>query len=208
MITDVINNNLTALFNLEDPVYKALISDKDGTIPVTVTLPTDFDIGVIASEIEYLRQLSINMVNQLFLDKAQSMFLTYILNNFFASLRMTNESDVAWVNRVIASIFSTKLSHASIIFALRPFSSLEPIIENLVADSAFADFSYADIYTSGNYNGIFYYAAVAEDMASTYFSLKITLQDTLVNDIYTVQDIIDRIVAAGISVLIQINYTV
>ena len=108
MITDVINNNLTALFNLEDPVYKALISDKDGTIPVTVTLPTDFDIGVIASEIEYLRQLSINMVNQLFLDKAQSMFLTYILNNFFASLRMTNESDVAWVNRVIASIFSTK----------------------------------------------------------------------------------------------------
>lgn len=213
MITDRINNNLAALYDVEtDPVYKALISDKDAVMPATSNVPTDIDAGAIASQLEYLRQLSINMVKQLFIDEAESSFLKYILNNFFNSLQLQDESDVQWVQRVIATVFAQKVSRATIIFSLRPFSSLEPVITNTSQESAFADFSYCDLYESGSVvlgsEIIYYIAALAENYESSFFSIKITLQDTLPTDIYTVQDIIDKIVAAGISVKLQINYTI
>jgi hypothetical protein len=213
MITERINNNLSALFEIDkDPIYRALISDKDGTIPVIINIPTDIDIGVIASQLEYLRELAINMAKQLFIDEAESTFLTYILNNFFNSLQLQDESDAQWVQRVTAIVFAQKVSRASIILALRPFSSLEPEIINISSESAFADFSFCDIFESGKYlldgTYIFYMAANAENYESSLFSIKITLQDTLSTDIYTIQDIIDKIIAAGISVKLQINYTV
>lgn len=212
MITDRINNNLSALFNSEDEVYRALISDKYGTIPETITKPTDIDTGVIASQIRYLRRLSVNYVEQMFIDEASHEFLKYILNNFFDSLQLEDESDAQWVQRVIATIFSQKVSRAMIIFSLRPFSSQEPEITNVLSESAFADFSYADVYTSGKTTLgdeiILYLAAVAEDYESAFFTIKVTLYNTLSSDIYTVQDILDKIIAAGISVILQINYDV
>jgi hypothetical protein len=213
MITERINQNLSALFDKNnDRVYKVLISDSDGTIPATIAKPTDIDIGAIASQIEYLRRLSINTAEQMYLDQASSSFLKFILNNYFDSLRISNESDADWISRVIATIFSHKVSRATIIYAMRPFSSQEPEITNVITQSAFADFSYADVYVSDevDFEGetVYVLSAVAENYESAFFTLKVILYDTDLSDIYTIQDILDSIIASGISVIIQINYTI
>lgn len=212
MITDRINNNLSALFDVnDDPLYKALISDKNGTIPATITKPTDIDIGVIASQIEYLRQLSINLVKQMYIDQAQTDFLEFVLNNYFSSLKLQDETDAQWVQRTIATVFNQKVSRAAIIFLLRPFSSQEPEITDVSLENALADFSYADIYESGETEldgkTIYYFTAVAESFESAFFTIKIILYDTPSTEIVTVQDIIHKITAAGITTILQITYT-
>jgi hypothetical protein len=213
MITDRINNNLLALFDPEnDDIYKALISDQDGTIPTTVSKPTDFDVGVIGSQIEYLRQLSITLLKQIYLDEADSEFLEYTLNTFFDSFQSNNESDADWLQRVINTVFSQKVSKASIIFLMRPYSpGGEPEVTNIITDNAFADYSYCDIYSSGNTTldgeTIYYLAAVADTFAGAFFTIKVTLYDTEYTDIFIAQDLLKEIVAAGISVILQITYT-
>lgn len=211
-ITDIINNNLSALLNPDDDeIYKALICDQDGTIPGTISKPTDIDIGVIGSQIEYLRQLSITLLKQMYADQADTEFLEYTLNNFFDSLRLKEETDTAWLDRVVDSIFSQKVSRASIIFLLRPYSSQEPEITNIIIDNAFADFSYCDVYQSGDTTldgeTVHFLAAIADTSSSAFFSIKITLYDTTNTEILTVQDIINKIVAAGITTTLQIIYT-
>jgi hypothetical protein len=213
MITDRINNNLGALFNINDPVYKSLICDKDGTIPATITRPTDIDIGAIASQIEYLRFLSITLIKQLYIDQATAEFLKYQLNEFFNSLQLEDESDVEWVNRTIATVFQQKVSRAAIIYWLRPYSSLEPEITNVLTSSAYADFCFADIYTGGTFTMpdgtiVVWVPAIAENYDSSYFSIQITLYDTDAEDIWTVQDILSKIITAGISYILIIESTV
>lgn len=148
-IVDRINSNLESLYNTDDPIYQSFIANKNGTIPSIISKPTDIDIGAIASQIEYLRMLSICLVRQLFLDEASGDFLKYQLNDFFNSLKLEDETDIEWVQRTIATIFSQKVSRATIINALMPYSSQEPIISNIIQESAFADFSFADIYIAG-----------------------------------------------------------
>lgn len=151
-IVDRINNNLETLFDPEnDQIYKSLICDKDGEIPSTITKPTDIDIGAIASEIEYFRLLSIDLIKQLYINQASGKFLKYQLEEYFASLRLEDETDVEWVQRTIANVFQQKVSRASIIFSLRPYSSQEPEITNVIQESAFADFSFADAYDSATF---------------------------------------------------------
>jgi hypothetical protein len=213
MITDRINQNLEALFNPEnDRIFKVLISDNGGTIPLVIDKPTDIDIGAIGSQIEYLRQLSICSLKQMYINQATSDFLKFILNNFFDSLRLTDETDVQWVNRTIATVFAHKVSRATIIYAMRPFSSIEPEIVNVIQDSAYADFSYADVYISDTteFDGetVHVFPAIAEDYQSAYFTIKIILYDTQLSDIFTVQDVLDKIIAAGISVILQINSSI
>lgn len=212
MITDRVNNNLDALFNIDDDrIYRSLVCDKDGTIPATITMPTDIDIGAFASMVEYLRRLSIDLVKQIFIDEASAEFLEYQLEEFFSSLRLEDETDFDWVQRTIAAIFQHKVSRASIIYLLRPYSTQEPIISSTVAECAFADFSYADVYVSDKVlvgtTYVFVLPAVTENYATSFFTIKITLYDTAASDIYTVQGIIDSIIAAGISYVLQINYT-
>jgi hypothetical protein len=212
MIQERINNNLKALYNVHDDiVYKRLICDEDGVIPDAITKPTDIDIGAIASQIEYLRRLSIDLLKQIFINEASQEFLKYQLEEFFGSLQLEDESDEQWVQRTIAIVFQHKVSRATIIFALRPFSSEEPQIVNVVTDNAFADFSYAGIYVKDKVffdnRYVFILPAISEDYSSSFFTIKIILQDTLSSDIYTVQNIIENIIAAGISVVLQINYT-
>ena len=204
MITDRINNNLSAFFDPEDIVYRTLISDANGAIPSTITKPTDIDIGALASQKEYLRRLSFYLVDQMFINEAENTILKFVLNTFFDSLQLLDESDARWVQRVLATIFNHKVSRATIIVALRPFSTQEPEITNILEDSAFADFSYADVYVrdtvmfEGSY--VYVYPAVAEDFASSFFTIRIILYDTPLSDVFTVQDILDKIIAAGISV--------
>jgi hypothetical protein len=212
MITDRINNSLDVLFNPDDDrIYRALVCDKDGIIPAVINIPTDIDIGIITGQIEYLRRLSIDLVKQIYIDQASGEFLKYQLEEFFGSLQLENESDVEWVQRTIAIVFQHKISRAMIIYSMRPFSSREPIISNIVEDSAYADFSYADVYIKDKVlvgtTYYFVFPAVTENYSSAYFTIKITLYDTLSSDIYTVQGILDNIITAGISYVLQIIYT-
>jgi hypothetical protein len=211
-IPERINNNLSVLYNIEDEIYKALISDVDGTNPETITKPTDIDIGVIASQIEWLRRLSIDLLKQLYANHASGEFLKYILEDFFNSLKLEGETDEEWLERVTAIIFSPKVSTASIIYALRPYSSIEPEVYNIASESAFADFSFADITYSGSYimdDGtiVIYVPAIAETFSSSYFKIKIVLYDTIDSNVVTVINIINRIIPAGIEYILQINYT-
>jgi hypothetical protein len=50
--------------------------------------------------------------------------------------------------------------------------------------------------------------AIAENYDSSYFSIQITLYDTDAEDIWTVQDILSKIIAAGISYILIIESTV
>lgn len=212
-IVDRINNNLNALYDVhDDPIYKSLICDEDGTIPTTITKPTDIDIGIIASQIEYLRLFSIDSVKQLYIDQATGEFLKYQLEEFFSSLRLEDETDVEWVHRTIATVLQQKVSRASIIFSLRPYSSQEPEITNIIQESAFADFCFADATNSGSYTMadgtlVVWVPAIAENYQSSYFTIKITLYNTTTDDIWTVQNIIQKILAAGISYILVIEYT-
>jgi hypothetical protein len=211
-IIDRVNNNLRTLFDIEDPIYKSLICDKDGTIPTTITKPTDIDIGALASQIEYLRRLSICLVRQLFIDEATGDFLKYQLNEFFDSLQLEDETEAEWVQRTIATVFQQKVSRAAIIYSLRPYSTQEPEITNVIQESAFADFSFADVYTSGNYTMadgtmVSWTPALAENFSSSFFTIKVTLYNTTTDDIWTVQNILRKIVAAGITYILVIQYT-
>jgi len=213
MITDRINNNLAAIYDTEnDVLYKTLISNKNGTIPTTILKPTDIDLGAKASMLEYLRRLSINLVTQMYIDQAEAEFLTYILNNFFDSLQLEDETDSEWIQRVIATVFQNKVSNASIIYYLRPYSTIEPMITNIIQESAYADFSFADAYNSGSYTMsdgtlVVWLPALAENFQSTFFTVKITLYNTATADIWTVQNILRKVLAAGISYILEIQYT-
>ena len=214
MITDRINNSLNTLFDPEnDRIYQSLICDKNGAIPVTINKPTDIDIGVFASQVEYLRRLTIDLIKQIYIDQASGEFLKYQLEEFFGSLRLEDETDAEWVQRTIAIVFQHKVSRATIIYSLRPYSTREPIISNVVEDSAYADFSFADVYIKSkslNPYGtgyVFVFPAITENYSSAFFTIKITLYDTPSSDIFTVQGILDNILAAGISYVLQIIYT-
>lgn len=210
-IKERINNNLSILFDIDnDPIYKSLICDKDGNIPETISIPTDIDIGAIASEIEYFRLLSIDLIKQLYINQASGKFLKYQLEDYFGSLRLENESDSDWIARTISIILQPKVSRASIIYALRPYSDLEPEISLISGESAFADVCFADVYNSGSQelDNIlwFWVPAVAEDFQSSYFTVQIRLYNTVNSDIATVQNLIESMLAAGISYVLLIEY--
>ena len=130
-ITDRINNNLKAIYNIDDDeLYKEFVCDKDGTIPATITIPTDIDIGVIASQIEYLRLLSISLSNQLYIDRATGQFLKYELEQFFASLQLIDETEAEWITRTTNFILQPRCSKVALITALTPYFITPPAISN------------------------------------------------------------------------------
>jgi hypothetical protein len=162
--------------------------------------------------VEYLRRLSIELINQLYIDRATGDFLKYQLNEFFGSLQLEDETDVEWVQRTIATVFQQKVSRASIIYWMRDYSSLEPEISNVLTSTAFAGFCFAGRYIQGSYtmpNGtiIVYVPAIAGSYDSSYYTIKITLYDTAAEDIWTVQNILQKIIAAGITYILEIIYT-
>lgn len=210
MIVERLNDDLKLLFNIDDPVYKSFICDKDGTIPTTITKPTDIDIGAIASLKEFLRLLSTSLLKQIFIDQASDEFLTYTLNEFFNSLKLEGETDAEWIQRTISKVFNPKVSHAAIIVALRPYSSQEPEITNVSTESAFADFSFADVYISGydTVGGeiVIVVPAISESFQSSFFSIKVKIYDTPTGQIATVIDLLNNIIAAGIDYILEIEY--
>ena len=205
MITDRINDNLSALFETDnDDIYKGLISDKNGTIPGTITLPTDIDIGALASQIEYLRKLSIGLGKQIYIDQASTEFLTYILNDFFDSLNLGSETDQQWISRTIAQVLSPKVSTAAIIYALRPYSpDGEPEIETVYTSDAYSEFSYADIYETDEAQGVL--PAISEDYDNNYFTRKVILFGTSESDYFIANELLSILFAAGIVYILEIQ---
>lgn len=210
-ITIRINDSLKAIYNVDDPIYKAVICDKDGVPDSTIVKPVDFNLGAITNNIEYLRKLSIDLLKQLFIDQASGEFLKYELETFFQSLKLQDETEADWIDRTISLVFQPRVSKASIIYALRPYSSLEPEIVNGGGDSAFADCSFADrtIKYSTTFEGQPFevYPAFAQTDSSSYYSIIVILYDTPSNSLYTVSDILNKYIAAGISFTIEIRTT-
>jgi hypothetical protein len=202
-IVENINNNLKGLFDTSDDIYIALIADKNGVIASVITKPTDIDIGAIASQQEYLRRVSLGLKNQIFIDQATGEFLKFTLEEFFASIRLINETELEWIERTAKKVFQPKLSEATFIVALRPYSSIEPLIENNVSSSAFAGLSFASrvktFVADWSGSSIKIYPAIARSFSSSLYSILITLYDTPSGDINTVINIIENNIAAGIT---------
>lgn len=208
-ITIRINDGLKTLFNVNDPIYKAIVCDKDGIPEATITKPSDFNLGAITDQLEYLRRLQIDLLKQMFIDQASGEFLKYSLENFFRSLRLQVETDEDWIQRTISLIFQPRVSRASIIFALRPYSSQEPEIISGGGDAMFADVSFAGRYKKYNtmYNGKNFsvYPSIAQTAGSAFFSIVIILYGTSANQLYSVADLINQYIAAGINYTIEIR---
>jgi hypothetical protein len=205
-----INNNLKAIFDIADELYLALISNINGVVPEDIEKPTDIDIGAIASQQEYLRRVSLGLQKQIYIDQSSGEFLKYTLEQFFNSIRLAGETDEDWINRTITNVFNPKVSHASFIVALRPYSTLDPLIENFISFGAFAGVSFAGRYRlftanwEGNQRRV--YPAIARSLSSSLFTIRITLYNTLSENINTVINIIENIIAAGISYELVIIY--
>jgi len=211
-ITIRINDSLRAIYKVDtDPIYKVLICDKDGVPETVISKPTDFNIGAIANNIEYLRRLGKDLVKQLYIDQASGEFLKYELETFFKSLRLQDETEASWIARTISLVFQPRVSQASIIYALRPYSSMEPEIITGGGDSAFADSSFADRYTKyqTTFDGETFvvYPAYGQTASSSYYSIVVILYDTPSASLYTVSDIINKYIAAGISFKIEIRFS-
>ena len=189
-VTQRINSNLASLFNIEDPIYKSLICDPDGTSAFSVygtgtygsavystQKPISRNIGAIASQIEYLRQAGIYFLQQIYINEANQEFLKYILNNYFDSYRLDGETDSEWINRTYAKVFQQKVSRASIIYSLTPYSSQTPEVSTVFNESGYADFSFADVYVSDEvtFEGetVYILPAIAESDESIFFTIRI-----------------------------------
>jgi hypothetical protein len=208
-ITIRVNDPLKIIYNVDDPIFKALICDKGGIPESTIVKPTDFNLGAFTNNIEYLRRMSIDLLKQIFIDQASDEFLKYELETFFGTLQLQDETESQWIQRTISLIFQPRISRASIISALRDYSSVEPEIITGGGDSAFADRSFADrtIKYSTNYDGEVFivYPSYAQTESSSFYSIVIILYDTSSSDLYTVSDIINKYIAAGISFKIEIR---
>lgn len=209
-ITVRFNNSLKSVWNIDDPIYRALICDGDGTIPSTINKPTDIDIGAIAGDVEYLRMLSQSLLKQMYADTATGEYLKYTLQEFFGSTQLEGEDEAAWIQRVNGIVFNQKVSRASIIYAMRPYSpNGEPEIVNASGDAMFADVSFADRYKrdtqefdSKNFSVYPSYAQTAE---SSLYLIIVILYGTSQTDLFSVLDVLKNVVAAGIYYTIEIR---
>lgn len=211
-ITIRINDSLRAIYKVDsDPIYKAVICDRDGIPESSIVKPTDFNLGAVANNIEYLRRLGKDLLKQLYINQASGEFLKYELETFFKNLRLQDETEAAWTARTISLVFQPRVSKASIIYALRPYSSIEPEIVQGGGDSAFADVSFADRMTkyTTTFDGetFIVYPAYAQTESSAFYSIVVILYDTPSASLYTVSDIINKYIAAGISFKIEIRIT-
>lgn len=208
MIIDRINDMLRALFDIDnDPVFQSLVCDKNGTIPGTILKPTDIDVGAFASQVEYLRLLAITLMKQIYINQASGEFLKYQLEIFFNNFRQTGETDSAWVERTNNLVFYPKVSRAAIIYMLRPYSSEEPQVSTVNILNAFADFSYADFYLTGKTDDaepVFVTSAIATETESNYFTIQIILYNTTPAQIYDIQYLLEKIIAAGMTYVLLI----
>jgi hypothetical protein len=210
-ISETLNKYLRAIFDVEDSIYKSIISDSSGVPAGTINNPMDYNIGAIAGMLEWMRNLSIDLVDQLFLNLAEGKWLDFIAHRHIGIVRYSGESDVDYISRIQKFIMADKVSPASIIYYTTPFSSpgAPQILEGEV-DAAFAYASFSDNYdlfqnqSPGPQNNWWIMPAIPVGASSVAFFFVLRLENTSSADIEKVIDIVDRWKAEGIGYRIQI----
>lgn len=210
-VAEILNKYLNAIYDTDDSIYKSLVANIDGVPEVIIENPIDFNIGVIADVLEWTRQLSICLIQQLFLNEAEGKFLDLMVHNHIGIVRFENESDIDYSERVKNYIIAHKVSRASVIYFARPYSSPgEPELLDGIDDAAFADLSYSDVYTSfqneaaNQYEDWWVFPAITSSIGDTAYFFVLRLENTDSADIAKVIDFLDRWKAGGIAYELQI----
>jgi len=208
-------NSYLPFFDHNDIVYKSVFCDKDGIPNNTIKKPIDLNLGAIASLLEYNRLLTIQLIDQVYLNKAKEKYLDKF-GLFFDIKRIKNESDNEYYLRIKNYIFSHKVSPASIIDAVKQYSSRLPKIIEERLDSAFSDLSFSDYYTFntriGDPNSIYYQWYIAPAIASnsgddsTAFYFILQMYNLQNQDIIKVIEIVNEWKASGVEYHIEIIY--
>ena len=208
-ITTRINDALKDLFNIDDIIYQALICDYTGSIPDTISKPSDIDIGAMASMIEYMRLLSLSLSKQIYMDQSSGEFLSFILDEYMQLPRLTGETDEVWATRAKKILFQPKVSRAALISLLRPYSTEEPVIINEASNAMYSDCSFADRYsaftTTTGGKKMVVYPANSETYNNIMFSIIIKLTKTNPDDYASVTDLLEKSIASGIYYTIQVT---
>lgn len=206
-----LNKYLRALYETDDPIYKSLVADVDGIPAGTINNPQDYNAGAVANMLEFVRQLSLCLIDQLFLDRASGKYLTLTTHEIIGIVKFEGESNSVFVSRIQDYILGYKVSRAAIIFYTRPFSSPgEPQILDGLDDAAFADVSYSDNNTMFQLGvnppftnwWVLPGVTISEQGASYFFVLR--LENTASADIVKVVDLVNRWKGDGIGYEIQI----
>lgn len=211
-VAEILNKYLP-MFDHNDRTYKSVISDVDGVPNATITKPTDFNIGAIANLLEYNRHLTIFLREQIYLNKAVGAFLDYFVSTIFNMYRYEGEDDTAFATRVAKYILAHRMSPASIIDAVKQYSSQLPEIIEGELDSAFADVTYSDNYTSficANDSDSVYYRwwvlpAIPCGIDSGAFYFILVMYNLDPNNIAAVVDIVNNWKVAGVAYHIEVR---
>lgn len=201
---------LAPIFETDDPIFKSVVADTTLPPEVIVTNPNQYNAGAIGNQIEYLRRLGLFYLTQLLLENAEGKFLDYMAFELIGIVRYTGENDADFIARLQKFILAPKVSPASIIMCLRPFSNSEPIIIEGLQDTAFADVTYSDNYrvfkvvTPGPEFDFFVQPAISAGPGDGGFFFLVTLDGTNQADIFKVLDILNRWIAAGVIYEVEI----
>ena len=212
---DKLNKYLKALIDVTDDLYKSIVSDPDGTPESTIVNPVDLNYGCVADLLEWNRMLTKSLVRQLYFDQAEGKFLDLISHTHFGLIRASGETDSQYKSRVKDIILGHKISPASIIYLTRGYSSPgEPQLIEGEQDSAFADCSFTECYTSfqvassssNSYQvGWWVFPAIALASTTSLYFFILILDNTPSSQALTVLDIVNRSIAAGIDFEIWIK---
>jgi hypothetical protein len=211
-LAPIINKYLKALYDTEDPVYRALIADETG-IPASIpTAPSDMNIGAIGNSLEWNRRLTMSLIKQLRFDQCEGVFLTLMIDDFLNFMRASGETNAQYKERVIDIVLGPKISPAAIIYNARPYSTAEPYIAMNDNDMAYADVSYADCYETfqltapAAYVGTWVLPAVSRNVRGMIFFFILYVENTPDDQMSILMDKINSLIAAGTEFEVQVIF--
>lgn len=203
-LADQLNEWLGQIYDVTDDIYKSLISNPKGIPEAIIVDPADINQGALANLAEYYRQLSNNLVDNMDYNNASGFILDIFNNKAFQIPRIESETDVNHKDRVKDFIIGKKYSSGAIIYAMRQFSSVEPVIQPGDTTQAFADHTYADRYSSfvldfpnTKWDGYRITPAIGRQSEDGFF-FTLILKDTSMSDLQRVFSYLDVYVAGGI----------
>ena len=164
----------------------------------------DMNTGAISNVLEYLRRFSSFLIDQLYANKAQGMWLDYYGKKFFAIERKGGESDADYYLRIKSIIFATKFSPISIVRALENYGDNVQIIEG-IDDGAFADVSFTNSYRDFNISGQdVVKGAISGIEGGLPFFFRVLMSNVDPADYKKILAIIEAYKAAGVAYIIEL----
>lgn len=209
---DILTKYLKALMSANDPIFKSVIADKDGTPEVIILKPMDYGKGAVANVLEWLRNMAGgdgSMIDQLFIDKADTKWLDYTVQVYMGIDRFESETDAELVARIRKYVTSPKMSPASLILALREFSTAEPVILESEKDTAFSDVTFSDQYKlfkviGGLEDGNWVQPAIAGPALGGGPFFVVIITDAAPEDYNKVIDVVERWRPVGVAYEVQV----